>query len=83
MTIIEGHHNLKTSALGNHFDEEHGGERPSEREYTIKVTGSYRTALDRQISEAVKIKNTNISTLINKRNEWRHNKQTTLRATTL
>ena len=41
------------------------------QEFTMKVTGTYRKdAMLRQISEAVKIENTDADRLMNTRSEW-------------
>ena len=48
----------------------HPGEMPS---FEMKVTGTYRSALDRQISEAVKI-NRAKNKLINNKTEFRQNR---------
>ena len=41
----------------------------------MKITGGYKTALDRQVSESIKIKNFDSSFLMNQRNEWRRHKK--------
>ena len=46
--------------------------------FKMKVTGKYKSALDRQVLESVKIKNFDSSLLINQRNEWRHLKALSL-----
>ena len=76
-------HDYKTSVMKNHFEENHKDQNPSKETVSIKVTATYKTALDRQISEGVKIKNNDPLTLINQRNEWRHNKNPHLNVTTM
>ena len=61
-------HDERNSPLWRHCLEVHNGEM---QEFTMKVTGTYRKdAMLRQISEAVKIENTDADRLMNTRSEW-------------
>ena len=58
----------RNSPLWRHCVEVHNGEM---QDFTMKVTGTYRKdAMLRQISEAVKIENTDADRLMNTRSEW-------------
>ena len=60
----------KNSVMLRHQQHKHPGETPS---FEMKVTGTYRSALDRQISEAVKISRAK-DKLINNKTEFRQNR---------
>ena len=62
----------KDSVMYRHQEQKHNSnETPT---FTMTVTGSYRSALDRQISEAVKINRQPKHKLINNKTEFRQNK---------
>ena len=62
----------KDSVMLRHQEQKHNiNETPT---FTMTVTGSYRNALDRQISEAVKINRQPRHTLINNKTEFRQNR---------
>ena len=69
--------------LHRHWKEDHKNLDPEKSNYKMKITGVYKTAHDRQISESIKIKNFDPSLLMNQRNEWRHHKQTSLNITSI
>ena len=62
----------KDSVMYRHHEQKHNNnETPT---FTMTVTGTYRSALDRQISEAVKINRQPKHKLINNKTEFRQNK---------
>ena len=61
----------KESVLHKHVMEKHRGRAPT---FRMKVTSSHRTALDRQITEAVRIDSACSDRLLNSKQEFGHNK---------
>ena len=62
----------KDSIMFRHYNHKHrDNEIPT---YKMSVTGTYRSALDRQISEAVKINRAPRDIIINNKSEFKQNK---------
>ena len=61
----------KDSVLLRHLQERHSEDEDTP-EFSMRVIDTHRSALDRQISEAVCISNTLDDQLINKKSEWGH-----------
>ena len=62
----------KDSIMLRHYNHKHReNETPK---FKMTILGTYRNALDRQISEAVKISRAPRDTLINNKSEFRQNK---------
>ena len=55
--------------LWEHAKEEHGGETQTSW-YKISVTEKHKTALQRQLREALNIERSEASVVLNKKNEW-------------
>ena len=49
---------------------EHHPEEPEGNFFSFKVTGTWRSSLERQIREAIKIANSKCDVLLNKKGEW-------------
>ena len=63
----------KHSVLNRHLQQDHR-EQTEIPEFKMKVLKSHRSALDRQITEAIKINRTQRNKLMNNKTEWGHNK---------
>ena len=63
----------KQSVLYRHFKQDHRRDTQIP-EFNMTIMKSHRSALDRQITEAVKINNTDRDKLMNNKTEWGHNK---------
>ena len=71
------------SVLHRHWKKDHNDLDSEKSSFRMKVTSMYKSALDKQISESVKIKNFDSSFLINQRSEWQNHKQTSLNITSI
>ena len=56
---------LKDSVLQRHINTEHQDSEEKKPKFSIQITGTHKIALDRQLTETVKINNTGTATLIN------------------
>ena len=65
---------LKDSVLQRHIKTEHQDSEDNKPKFSMQITGTHKSALDRQLTEAVKINNTGTATLINNKEEFGHNK---------
>ena len=63
----------KNSVLYRHATQQHIND-PQPTQFAMKVMSTHRTALDRQVTEAVRIANTPSDQLINSKQEFGHNK---------
>ena len=63
----------KQSVLYRHLKHDHRSEMQTPK-FNMTVIRSHRNALDRQITEAVKINNTDRDKLMNNKTEWGHHK---------
>ena len=65
--------NYKQSVLNRHLQLDHR-EETEVPQFKMTVLKSHRSALDRQITEAIKINRTQRNKLMNNKTEWGHNK---------
>ena len=66
------HNKQKESVLYKHVQEQHNDQvAPT---FRMKITGKYKTALERQISEAIQIENVPAYKRLNTKEEWGHSK---------
>ena len=70
----------KQSVLYRHLEQDHKEERETP-EFKMKILKSHRSALDRQVTEAIMIDRKERDKLMNNKTEWGHNKMTRMRMT--